>query len=714
MPPQAAPAPVRAVHGDDDPDLTQAVEQIVEDDLSFTDEELGITATSVSPRVERPREPQAPAAPVAAQPPADEPAPVEEAADEDILDFSDFELDMDEEVLPSDAPAEAADDLSLDFEDTGIEAPADADDGLDLDLESDEEELDFSDLELELGGGSDELAATDVVGSTVDREEIGSADTMVVDDAELDFSDLDLVEDAEAEDLDLSLDEVSEQTETLMSDDELDFSDLERELDGTLDSADDQPADVGDLDLDLDLDQAEDEPETVLMGDDDLDFSEFELDLEEDQEPGPTEEKSVEAAAEEELDFSDLAGVLESDEPIPDLPDRDEDIDLELDFDDDEAPAAKAKGQAQEEEELDFSDLEDLLDDLDEGADHGAQAPDDLKLELDEAMDEDLDFEPVKTKAAAPADDDLDFSDVEAMLGTDDQDEDLDLDLGTKKPVSGFDEDEADLELALDDDDDSDIELELDLGEDEAAEMDETDDDEAASEMPAAADKASKAAKADAGKKDKKAPKRKAKGGGGLIVKLVVTLIVVLLLALGVYLSREKIEDMTGFAVPAVAPLEGLRDSIGAMGIPGISDWVKPAPKDPQGKLFLKTSGITGKIIVSPTLGDLFVITGKVQNNYQGTRNSISLVGKLFGEGGKVAQSKLFYAGNVIPEEELITMDEEIIKKRLQNRLGDNGVNAKVRPGQIVPFMVVFTNFSQNLTEFSVETGGSFQGAAIQ
>lgn len=706
----------------DDPDLSKALAEVDDEELDFTNEELGIKDDA-----------QAVPAKAIADEPASEIPDSDEVSEDDegILDFSDFELDMDEEDLPPEVAAveDDADDLELDFDMDEEPELEGGEEELDLSLD-DDEELDFSDLALELEGDDEspdmeptrELNISDLPG------EIDSADTVVMEEAELDFSEIDFGEEDEAgapppvpeEDMDLGMDK----TESLM-DDELDFSDLERELDGVLD----EPASEDELDLELASGVEDAEPETILMDEEDLDFSEFEFETDETGTDAPDQSKDAAQVIEDELDFSSLADILDSDAPPEDIPGDPEEIDLELDLDLDseDSPAMESAvaEEDDEEEELDFSDLENILDDMDEGAAGGLEGPDeDVKLELDESIDDSDDLK--GEKPMAEAEEDLDFSDVEAMLDVDDDpdlDLDIDLDAEAEKDLS-FDTDDDELSLGLDDEDGGDIELELDMDDESSADEEpEAEEDEEYDEEPAdlsaipapVLDDEYDEKTADDKKKARKKAKRKAKGKGGKILKwILVIIILAALICFGIYMVRDTFEKTTGVSLPEIKALDDLRTSIGNMDIPGISSLVKPSPQDPQGKLFLKTSGINGKVVVSTKVGELFVITGKIKNDYPETRNSLNLVGKLFGEGGKVVQSKLFYAGNVIPEEELLTMDEDLIKKRLQNRLGDNGINAKVRPGQIVPFMVVFTNLSESLTEFSVEVAGSYQGAAIK
>lgn len=726
-----------------DPDLSKAVEAIDEKDLEFTDEELGITSLDKKPPVV-----QAAASipvPEIKQPevkiPVPEPVPSPVVADmeesiseeEEILDFADFEMEMDEEEegvsAVSDAASHNDEDLDLNLDDDMDVSVSDDDLELGLMPDSDEEEdLDFSDLELELDG---KMNDTEMISGSMSPDDMDSADTVVVEELQLDLTDDDSVAPPPLPDEDdFSFDEkeVGEKDTVMMVDDELDFSDLERELDGISD----EPASVDELDLGLDTDEESVESETIMMDGDELDFSEFEFD---DDEVKASDKKAKKEAqdAEDELDFSNLASILDSEPPPQDKSkESDEDLDLELDLDlDGDGDSGKTSSMDDEEEELDFSDLEDLLDDLEkaDAAAAGKQtAAEDINLELDVALDEDVETSAsVKESALSHDEDDLDFSDVEAML---------DLDEGGIEEKLEFESSSSELELELEmedsdsknyikigDEEDPDIELELDMGDDdenegeenELLELEEDDEDEAGV-LTTGQDSSEKALtdKADGKKKAKTKPKRKAPGRGKDVLKYVVYGLIVLFILFFLYMSKNAIGQAIGINIPVdIAPLEQLRDSISKMGIPGLSSFVAPQDKDAQGKFNLKTSKITGKIIPSSKLGDLFVITGSVQNMYPETRNSISLVCKLFGRSGSVSQTELFYAGNMIPEAELLKMDAAMIKKRIQNRLGDKNVNAKVLPNQTVPFMVIFTRLGDNLTEFSVEPAGSMPGSAM-
>jgi len=487
--------------------------------------------------------------------------------------------------------------------------------------------------------------------------------------------------------------------------------------------------DLSDLDLDLSLDDA---PASVAAthGDEveeSLDFSDLEA--------SSITIASETAAPEEEFDFSDLALSLdegprdvelvgEADPAVVSSGDGDAsalsmvglgELDLSLDDDFVDSPVSsegpdegegfmeldlgedeplQASLESSLDEELDLSELEGLLQE-EPAAGDSVLEDDEIELELD------FDFrDDEKTQELEPLEkdtlDDSDFSDIEAMLEKDDKPLDVAADLNG----------EVDLELELD--------LAPEVEEAVAAvpmagevqpvmEVAEIDDDEPAP-VAASRPKAFRTFAQNEGR------------GSGLRIFLTILLVVVLLFAIlvGVYAMREEIQDRTGVAIPSIVVVEQAREGLSSLGLPLVSDWVKPADKDPDGKLHLVTQDVTGRFVASPTLGDLFVITGKVRNNYGTTRHSIRLMGRLFTKENLEVQGKEFFAGNIMRDEELATLTMEAIDQKLKTTLGKENMNARVSPGQLVPFMVVFEKLPDDLNEFAVEVRASREGAAIK
>ena len=108
--------------------------------------------------------------------------------------------------------------------------------------------------------------------------------------------------------------------------------------------------------------------------------------------------------------------------------------------------------------------------------------------------------------------------------------------------------------------------------------------------------------------------------------------------------------------------------------------------------------------------GKLFAVTGKIKNGYSNARSYIKVTGKLYTKGKNLVQEETVFCGNVLSDIELSNLELSAIKKRLSNRIGDNNSNIKVKPGQTLQFMIIFSNLPSNLEEFAVEAEGSVPG----
>ena len=94
-------------------------------------------------------------------------------------------------------------------------------------------------------------------------------------------------------------------------------------------------------------------------------------------------------------------------------------------------------------------------------------------------------------------------------------------------------------------------------------------------------------------------------------------------------------------------------------------------------------------------------------NEYPESRRFIQLTGRLFATGKTLVKEETIYCGNTLSDVQLTMMDLMDIDKKLQNRLGDNKSNVDVRPGQQIPFMLVFSELPQDLEEFTIEVSNS-------
>uniref|UniRef100_A0A7C4VSH6 DUF3426 domain-containing protein n=1 Tax=Desulfatirhabdium butyrativorans TaxID=340467 RepID=A0A7C4VSH6_9BACT len=130
-------------------------------------------------------------------------------------------------------------------------------------------------------------------------------------------------------------------------------------------------------------------------------------------------------------------------------------------------------------------------------------------------------------------------------------------------------------------------------------------------------------------------------------------------------------------------------------------------PEDLAGNRKIRIYDVNSKFMDTAGAGRLFVITGKIRNDYAEVRGLVSVKGKLYDVAKKEVQSQTVFCGNVLSDEDLHAMQVDAIQKALSHRLGKDRVNARIEPGGSVPFMMVFSQLPDQLDEFSLEVIGS-------
>jgi predicted Zn finger-like uncharacterized protein len=199
----------------------------------------------------------------------------------------------------------------------------------------------------------------------------------------------------------------------------------------------------------------------------------------------------------------------------------------------------------------------------------------------------------------------------------------------------------------------------------------------------------------EAPKKQEQAARPQKRKASGRSIVLPIILILILLLLGGAtaayFLAPQYIPEVITEAVPF---LRGAQ---------------KQDAKDP-GVRRLSFRTITGSFVQSNKTGMLFLIKGMVANNYSNSRSFILIKGSILDDKGKVVKTKLAYAGNVFPENEIKEMSLDQINQALRNRSGKNDINLNVKPQATVPFMVIFEELPENLSEFTVEAVSSASG----
>jgi predicted Zn finger-like uncharacterized protein len=170
-------------------------------------------------------------------------------------------------------------------------------------------------------------------------------------------------------------------------------------------------------------------------------------------------------------------------------------------------------------------------------------------------------------------------------------------------------------------------------------------------------------------------PKRSAKGP--------VLLLVLLVAALGVFgyqYGRDKLPWLTAY----LKRLQGVPE------VPSIAG--KLVPVD-----------FSGYYVENDHEGRLFVIQGKVLNEFIEARASISVAGLIYDRQGKVIASQTAYCGNAMSKSQLRTQSFARMEERMNNEFGEFLTNINVEPSKTVPFTIVFRALSEEVVEFGVE-----------
>jgi hypothetical protein len=567
-----------------------------------------------------------------------------EMADSDELDLGDLGLEEADLSALKREPASDSEDLDLD---------------LGLELEAETSARSEKSGPAPGGAGEDEINFLDLE-NILDREEPALTEARETSGSE--DSDLDLNLDLETDTIAVgAADESGSATETF---DELDLSDLEAIIDSDETPASQDSAATASQDLELDLDfQIDDGAETADAG--------------------------TASDGSDELDFSDLEKMLEAGQaPAVQAPAEATAEDLDLQFDAVEQPSGPADATASDEftEDDDFLDIEKMLA---EGAD--TTIPEEPQTAVED-LDLPLEMETLLDETSSETEADLD---LEIAMGREPQEKEELVDragAADKRLESNL--------LAADD---------VDMIEEEELEETEfqkkihetgaTTDDFATDEftdirnMNGQTDVSTAAEEESPPTPFKKTRSRK---------PLVVALVLIILAAAIIIIPNNlgiKIPFISDLKIPYLSDLK----------IPYLSDLLKAEKQDVAGNLRLipLSPSIDGKFIDNPSVGQLFVISGKIKNEYDHPRSFVKVTGKLYQKGQKLIKSSTVFCGNVISDSELAQMDIAAINARLQNSFGDKRSNVKIQTGNEITFMIVFDKLPENLDEYTVEVAGS-------
>jgi hypothetical protein len=184
---------------------------------------------------------------------------------------------------------------------------------------------------------------------------------------------------------------------------------------------------------------------------------------------------------------------------------------------------------------------------------------------------------------------------------------------------------------------------------------------------------------------DEKAPPIKKKSSIGLPV---LVLLVVFLLAVGGYIAATVL----GYKIPFLPDIQ----------IPFIEQYLPDKTEEPVSfpEPVPDQKSVTGRFMTNDTAGELFIITGKIENPAQIPYQGIQVKGTLFQKEKKPVMSQVAHCGNIIPEDTLKTASVKDLTSQLETPAD---INDKVMPGATIPFMLVFSDLPGNLENFTVE-----------
>ncbi len=101
-----------------------------------------------------------------------------------------------------------------------------------------------------------------------------------------------------------------------------------------------------------------------------------------------------------------------------------------------------------------------------------------------------------------------------------------------------------------------------------------------------------------------------------------------------------------------------------------------------------------------------FVIEGNVTNHHATACKFIQVKGTLFDGKGDRAAEQTAYCGNILKRQEIQSSTPDRIREILQRPSGASLSNLSIEPGKSIPFMLVFPDPPENVSEFSVEILG--------
>lgn len=227
--------------------------------------------------------------------------------------------------------------------------------------------------------------------------------------------------------------------------------------------------------------------------------------------------------------------------------------------------------------------------------------------------------------------------------------------------------------------------------------------------------------------KDKggKKPPKEGKRSGGLVIKLLILIVIIIILLLAAAFALPKF----GIDVPGLNKLNIIGQFMNGGASDGDNDPTpqlpnrddqpitlpdrtadndnteRPGPsipiQDTNGILhfYMDPELVNSGILGNTSAGIVIIVEGLLQNNYSDPRKAVKIVGRLYNERYELEQEKIVYAGNLLTEEDLVTLNP----LEIENRLYTNGREATVQANSTIPFMIVFSNIPEPISNYTYE-----------
>jgi len=121
----------------------------------------------------------------------------------------------------------------------------------------------------------------------------------------------------------------------------------------------------------------------------------------------------------------------------------------------------------------------------------------------------------------------------------------------------------------------------------------------------------------------------------------------------------------------------------------------------------VRLQDVRQRVVENYILGPVRIVEGKAVNQAEFPISRVQVKAEILDAYAVVLSEQMSYAGNVLNDDELVTMTEEEMKIRLSLPEGQNNSNDRVEPNGRISFMVVFTGDPPGMIKTVVKIVGA-------